>query len=104
MVVRSVCALACALAMTQFNMVAYAETPQQAPAQFRSVAPQTFTAEELQAYGLSNEQAQRAMALQQQGYHIVALTPEEAQNYKAGITQTEWILIGIGVLIILAIA
>jgi hypothetical protein len=102
MIVRSVCALACALAMTQFSMAAYAETPQQA--QFRSVAPQTFTAEELQAYGLSSEQAQRAMALQQQGYHIVALTPEEAQNYKAGITQTEWILIGIGVLIILAIA
>jgi hypothetical protein len=34
----------------------------------------------------------------------VALTPEEAEAYTAGITQTEWILIGIGVLIILAVA
>ena len=44
------------------------------------------------------------MARQQQGYHLVALTPGQAQNYKAGITQTEWIMMGIGVLIILAIA
>jgi hypothetical protein len=43
--------------------------------------------------------------LQQEGYRIVALTPEEADAYTAGaISQTEWILIGIGVLIILAIA
>ena len=34
-----------------------------------------------------------------------ALTPEEAEAYQAGaISQTEWILIGIGVLIILAVA
>lgn len=104
MKIRSVCALACALAMTQFGAVAYAETPQQAPAQFRTVAPQTFTAEELQAYGLSTAEVDRAMALQEQGYRVVALTPEEAEAYQAGITQTEWILIGIGVLIILAIA
>jgi hypothetical protein len=103
MKVRSICALAAALAMSQFAVPAYAQPAE--PAQFRSAAPQTFTAEELQAYGLSEEETARAVALQEEGYRIVALTPEEAAAYEAGaISQTEWILIGIGVLIILAIA
>ena len=104
MKIRSICALACALAMTQFGGVAYAQTAQQAPEHFRTAAPQSFSAEELQAYGLTSAETERAMTLQAQGYHVVALTPEEAESYKAGITQTEWILIGIGVLIILAVA
>ncbi len=104
MKIRSICALAAGLAMAQFAVPAYAETPE-APAQFRAAAPQSFTAEDLQRYGLSSKEAARGVALQEQGYHIVALTPEEAQAYQAGaISQTEWILIGIGVLIILAVA
>jgi hypothetical protein len=104
MKVRSICALAAALAMAQFAMPAYAQTPE-APVQFRTAEAQTFTAEELQGYGLSEEETARAVALQEEGYRIVALTPEEAAAYEAGaISQTEWILIGIGVLIILAIA
>ncbi|HYD72602.1 MAG TPA: hypothetical protein VEF55_05655 [Candidatus Binatia bacterium] len=100
---RSICALAAALAMFQFAIPAYAQTAE--PAQFRTAAPETFTAEELQGYGLSAEETARAVALQEEGYRIVALTPEEAAAYEAGaISQTEWILIGIGVLIILAIA
>jgi hypothetical protein len=101
---RSICALAAVLAMSQFDMPAYAQTPE-APVQFRAAEPQTFTAEELQNYGLSEEETARAVALQAEGYRILALTPEEAAAYEAGaISQTEWILIGIGVLIILAIA
>jgi hypothetical protein len=100
---RSMCALAAALAMTQFAVPAYAQT--QTPAHFRTAEAQTFTAEELQGYGLSEEETARAVALQEEGYQIVALTPEEAEAYTAGaISTTEWILIGIGVLIILAIA
>ncbi|MGQ0532372.1 MAG: hypothetical protein ACT4OF_06735 [Caulobacteraceae bacterium] len=100
---RAICAVAASLALSQFVVPAYAQEPQ-APVQFRAVEPQTFNAEDLQTYGLDADEAARAMALQEQGYKIVALTPEEAEAYRAGITQTEWILIGIGVLIILAIA
>ena len=104
MIRRSICALAVGLALAQLSAPAYAEPTETAPA-FRAVAPQKFTAEDLQRYGLDAEAAARGVALQDQGYRIVALTPEEAKAYQAGnITQTEWILIGIGVLIILAIA
>lgn len=97
-------ALAAGLALSQFGAVAHAQT-QEAPAQFRTAEPQAFTADDLQRYGLSADEAARGADLQAQGYQIVALTPEEAEAYQAGaISQTEWILIGIGVLIILAVA
>lgn len=101
MSVRSICATAAALGLGLAAAPAYADAP---PAQFRTAAPQAFTAEDMQRFGLNEEQAARAIDLQAQGYQIVALTPEQAEAYKAGaITQTEWILIGIGVLILLAI-
>lgn len=82
----------------------YAE-PAQRPAPFRTVEAQTFTAAELETLGLTQDQAAKGVDLQARGYRLVALTPEEAKAYTAGnITQTEWILIGIGVLIILAVA
>jgi len=100
---RFLSALAAAVALT-VAVPAYAETPT-AQTEFRQAAPQSFTTEDLQRYGLSSEEAARGVALQEQGYTIVALTPEEAEAYRAGaISQTEWILIGIGVLIILAVA
>lgn len=102
---RLVCTLAASFALSQLAIPAYAAEPAESPAPFRTVEPQTFTAEDLQAYGLDAEAAARGVELQNQGYRIVALTPEEAEAYTAGnITTTEWILIGIGVLIILAIA
>ncbi|MGD9979258.1 MAG: hypothetical protein AB7H66_16335 [Hyphomonadaceae bacterium] len=97
MKIRSSLAVAASLAL--LAAPAYAQE-----AQFRSATPQAFSAAELQQYGLAADDATRAIELQEQGYTIVALTPEEAEAYQAGITQTEWILIGIGVLIILAIA
>lgn len=78
---------------------AYAE---QAGTQFRTAAPQTFSAQDLQRYGLDASAANRAVDLQRQGYQIKVLTPEEAQQYQAGITNNQWIWLGIlaGVIII----
>lgn len=93
-------AVALALAATQIvAMPAYAE---QAAAPFRSPAKQTFSAADLQAYGLSADASRRAVALQQQGYEVKVLTPAEAQQYQAGITDNQWLLLGIlaGVIVI----
>lgn len=101
---RFACAAAAGLALGQIALPAHAETPEPS-AQFRTVQAQGFTAEDLQRYGLDADAVAHGVALQEQGYQIVALTPEEAEAYAAGaISQTEWILIGIGVLIILAVA
>src|SRR5512145_1473075 len=90
MKIRSICAAAAGLALAPYGAAAYAEEP---PAQFRMVAPQSFTAEDLERYGLDAEAAERGVALQQQGYKIVALTPEQAEAYTAGnISTQEWIL------------
>jgi hypothetical protein len=103
MKIRLIGALAATLALSQFSVAAYAD-PVQASAQFRTVAPQAFTVEELQFYGLDADAATRAEALQAQGYQVLVLTPEEAGNYRAGaFSQTEWILIGVGILVVLAI-
>ncbi len=102
MLARSMCATVAALAVGLSAAPAFAET--QTHAQFRTAQAQSFTADDLAAYGLDKAQTERAMELQAQGHRIVALTPEEAKAYTAGtITQTEWIMIGVGVLIILAI-
>lgn len=102
MLIRSL--LASTVLLASFATMAQAE-PAQTAAPFRAVEAQEFSAADLQNFGLSEQEAARGVELQGQGYRLVALTPEEAQAYQAGaITQTEWILIGIGVLIILAIA
>lgn len=75
------------------------------PAAFRTAAPQSFSSDELQAYGLDAASTQRAMDLQAQGYEIRVLTAEEAQQYQAGITDSQWIWIGILVgVIVIAVA
>ena len=78
---------------------AYAE---QSVAQFRTAAPQAFTAQNLRDYGLSAPAADRAVALQAQGYEIKVLSQEEAAKYQAGITDNQWLLLGIlaGVIVI----
>lgn len=89
-------ALAFALATTS----AYAET-----AQFRSAAPQTFTSQELQSYGLDANASARAAQLQEQGYEIRVLSREEAEQYQAGITDNQWLLIGIlAAVVVIAVA
>lgn len=86
-----------AVAFALITAPAYAET-----AQFRSAAPQTFTSQELQSYGLSSEASNRAVALQEQGYEVRVLSEDEAAQYQAGITDNQWLLLGIlaGVIVI----
>lgn len=97
---RLIRAVAISFALAQIAAApAYAE---EAAAQFRTAAPQTFSAQDLQRYGLSAEASNRAVALQDQGYQVMVLTPEEAQQYQAGITDNQWLLLGIlaGVIVI----
>ncbi|MBL8548874.1 MAG: hypothetical protein JNJ73_02735 [Hyphomonadaceae bacterium] len=97
---RHMGAAAFALALAQLAAApAYAE---QAAAGFRAPAPQTFTAQDLQHYGLDRTAAERAVALQNQGYEIKVLSEAEAQRYQAGITDNQWLLLGIlaGVIVI----
>jgi hypothetical protein len=88
---------AAALAFALATAPAFAET-----AQFRSAAPQAFTSQDLQSYGLGADASNRAVALQDQGYEVRVLSEEEASQYQAGITDNQWLLIGIlaGVVVI----
>ncbi len=69
---------------------------------FRTAAPQQFTAADLQSYGLDATASDRAVALQEQGYEIKVLSEQEAADYQAGITDNQWLLLGIlaGVVVI----
>ncbi|MCX7360198.1 MAG: hypothetical protein NT015_18915 [Alphaproteobacteria bacterium] len=89
-----------AVAFALITAPAYAET-----AQFRSAAPQSFTSQELQSYGLDANATARAEALQNQGYEIRVLSREEAEQYQAGITDNQWLLIGIlAAVVVIAVA
>lgn len=84
------------------SMPAYAE---QTSARFRTVAPQQFSAQDLQAYGFAAGDAQRMAAYQDKGYQLAVLTPEESAKYQAGITDNQWLLLGIlGAVIVIAVA
>jgi hypothetical protein len=93
---RLAAAVAFCLAFTSLTPLAVA----QEPSQFRSVEAQAFTTEELQQYGLSADDAAQVAAYQDQGYNVVVMTPEEAAQYQAGITGTQWLLIGLLVIVI----
>jgi len=96
-------AVALAFALTQ--LAAPAAYAQQTAAQFRTAAPQSFSSEDLQRYGLSADASDRAAALQSQGYEIRVLSREEAQQYQAGITDNQWLLIGIlAAVVVIAVA
>jgi hypothetical protein len=70
--------------------------------QFRTATPQTFSSEDLQRYGLDADAADRAVTYQDQGYTVMVMTPEEAEQYTAGMTDNEWLMVGIliGVVVI----
>ncbi|MEZ6023143.1 MAG: hypothetical protein R3C16_06975 [Hyphomonadaceae bacterium] len=89
---------ATALAMS----VALVTAPAFAETQFRTPEAQAFSSEDLQRYGLDDAATQRAIELQDQGYEIRMLSEEEAQQYQAGVTDTQWLLLGIlaGVIVI----
>jgi CubicO group peptidase (beta-lactamase class C family) len=94
---RIATALALSLAFTSLAPLAAAQEP---VSQFRAAEPQAFTQEELQQYGLSSADAAQVAAYQDQGYNVVVMTPEEAQQYQAGITSTQWLLIGLLVVVV----
>lgn len=94
---RFVTAIALGLALSSFAPVAMA---QQQESQFRTAEARTFSTAELQQYGLSAEDSAQVAAYQEQGYQVVVMTPEEAAQYQAGITQTQWLLIGLAVIVI----
>lgn len=85
------------IAAQALAMPAYAEQ-----ASFRTTPAQTFSATDLQRYGLDENAAQRAQDLQARGYEIKVLTPAEAAQYQAGITDNQWLLLGVlaGVIVI----
>lgn len=96
MIRRFATAVAVSFALTSIAAPAFAETS------FRTAAPQTFSAQELQQYGLDAAATERAIDLQNQGYEIRVLSEDEAAQYQAGITDNQWLMLGIlaGVIII----
>ncbi len=84
MKLRFSAALVMSAALTQFAVpVAFADT---SASQFRSVEAQSFSADDLQRYGLSDAEAAAVRAYQEEGYGVQLLTPEEAEAYNAGLT------------------
>ncbi|MEQ9507204.1 MAG: hypothetical protein RLO80_13155 [Hyphomonas sp.] len=77
---------------------AFAEAP---VSQFRSVEAQSFSTDELQRYGLSEADAATVRAYQEQGYAVQLLTPEEAEAYNAGMSNTNILaLIGLVAIVV----
>ena len=98
---RIAVALAAALATSVVAAPAFA-----GESNFRSVAPQAFTAQDLQNYGLSADKAGEVLAMQEKGYTIQVMSQEEAQQYRAGLSDTTWFIVGAAavVLVIVAVA
>jgi|JI10StandDraft_1071094.scaffolds.fasta_scaffold54144_7 hypothetical protein len=73
-------------------------------AQFRSAAPQTFTAQDLQNYGLNAKDANQVTAMQEQGYKVQVMSQEEARQYRAGLSDTTWFILGGAAVVIIILA
>lgn len=77
---------------------------QEAPSPFRSVDAQTFSANDLQRYGLSDEQIATVEAYQQQGYDVQVMTAEEAAEYTGGMSSNNALAIVGLVAIVIVVA
>ncbi|MEQ1617773.1 MAG: hypothetical protein ABL883_05465 [Terricaulis sp.] len=99
---RLATALALTLAFT--SMATPIATAEQQAAQFRTVAPQAFSTAELQAYGLSANDAAQVAELQRQGYQVRVLSAEEAAQYSGGMSNRTWWIIGAVVVIAVVVA
>jgi hypothetical protein len=98
-------ASAIALTFALGAMAAPAANAEQ-PGAFRSAAPQTFTTEDLQRYGLSRDDATQIADMQAQGYEVQVISEEEAAQYRAGQyadNHMMWLVIG-GVILIVLVA
>lgn len=107
MKVRLIGALALSLALSQFAITtASAEQAGAQASHFRTVAAQTFSANDLQRYGLDAADAAKVADLQAQGYRVQLVTPEQAAQYHGGMMsqQTWWIIGGIVLLVVIVAA
>jgi hypothetical protein len=95
-------ALALSLVLTSFAAPAAFAEPQ--AAQFRTVEPRQFSAQELRSYGLSASDAAQVRALQEQGYEVRVLSSEEAQAYTGGLSNRTWWIIGAVVVVAVIVA
>ena len=98
---RFATALALGLALSSLAPAAMAQEQQ---TQFRSAEARSFSTDELQQYGLTAGDAAQVVAYQDQGYNVVIMTPEEAAQYEAGMTNTHWLLIGLLVIVVVVAA
>jgi hypothetical protein len=73
-------------------------------AHFRSAAPQAFTAQDLQNYGLNADKAKDVLALQDKGYKVQVMSKEEAQQYRAGLSDNTWLILGAAAVVIIVVA
>lgn len=96
---RIALAVAAALATSVVAAPAFA-----GEANFRTASPQAFTAQDLQNYGLSAKDASEVQSLQDKGYKVQVMTKEEAQQYRAGMTNTTWFVIGAAAVVIVILA
>lgn len=101
---RLIGAIALSLALSQFAAAAaYAEPAQTAA--FRTAAPTAFTAQDLRSYGLSAADAAQVQSLQNQGYQVVTMTPDEARQVTAGDWSPHtWLIVGLIVVIVVVAA
>ena len=91
MKLRVPAAIAASLALSlAAPAAAFAE---EASSPFRSVEAQTFSANDLQRYGLSDEQIATVEIYQQQGYEVKVMTPEEAAEYTGGMSANNFLAI-----------
>jgi hypothetical protein len=97
MIIRKL-ATAVALTLAFTSVAVPAANAEQAASQFRTVAPRTFSGQELQSYGLTAQDSAQIQALQQQGYQVQVIGADEA-NRSAGQMSTTWWIIGAVVVI-----
>lgn len=98
---KSILTSAAALMMVAAQAVAMPAYAAQ-PTQFRTATAEKFSSTDLQRYGLNKAAADRGAELQKQGYEVRMVSKEDAEKYKAGITDNQWIMLGIlaGVIVI----
>lgn len=98
---RLLTALALSLALSQFAVTT--ASAEQA-SHFRSAPAQTFSAADLQTYGLSRADAAHVASMQAQGYHVQVVSPEQAARMHGGNwgDHRTWWIVG-GIIVVVAI-
>jgi hypothetical protein len=97
---KRICASAAAAAML-LGQTAYAAAEADS---FRSPAPTPFTDEDIASFQLDAADAAKAEELRDAGYQVVALSVDELDAEKAGLSSTTWIIIGVVAIVILVVA